>query len=112
MYRFRDNLGRSWHVQLDAPALARVQAMTGHDLRDGAAYARLTAEPAMLVRVLWCTCQPQADAAGVGPEDFGRSLAGRAVVGAAEALIAAATELFPPEVRRRYRRSVTTRKGR
>jgi hypothetical protein len=89
---FRDAAGRTWVIPTITYTLVQgVQQRMGANLWDlsGDVWGKLADTPELLVRVLWCLCEAQADRLGVEPEDFGRSLGGDVISHAVEALTAA-----------------------
>ena len=106
MHVFTDNAGRVWTASLNVATLKRVRALAGVDLasailvgRDGKVEAslleRLASDPALLVDALYALCKDEADRLGVSDEDFGRAMAGDAILAATDALLDEIVDFFP-----------------
>ena len=106
MHTFTDNAGRVWTANLNVATLKRVRALAGVDLasailveRDGRVEAslleRLASDPALLVDALYALCKDEADKLGVSDEDFGRAMAGDAILGTTDALLDEIVDFFP-----------------
>ena len=106
MHTFTDNAGRVWTANLNVATLKRVRALAGVDLasailveRDGRVEAslleRLASDPALLVDALYALCKDEADKLKVTDEDFGRAMAGDAILGATDALLDEIVDFFP-----------------
>ncbi len=105
MPHFTDSTGRTWRIVIDATSAQRVREATGVRLwpkPTPEVCFQLSRDPERIVRVLWCLVEPQAQALGVEPEQFGHDLGGDVIVQATDALCAALTKLFP----RRHRRAL------
>lgn len=91
MHRFRDLKGREWALEANFGSYGRVKAATGVKLYDIATENReclsqLT-DVLTLGQVLWSMVEPQAQAAGVGPEDFAGAFDGDVIESAYNALL-------------------------
>lgn len=111
MRSFTDNAGRVWTVAITVDSLRRVQALTGVQLLSavedqGALLGRLSSDPILLCDVLYAACKPQADAAKVSDEDFGRAMAGDAIEAATAALLEDLVDFFPLQRRTVFRRAL------
>lgn len=100
MPAFTDTTGRTWAVDIHVQSLKRVRSLLGVDLLtvldDGCQLlARLHDDPILLVDVLYAVCQPQAQAAGVCDEEFGRSMSGDALLQGTTALLESLSDFFP-----------------
>ena len=100
MHSFRDNAGRTWTVAINVAAVKRVRGLVGVDLYklidDGfKPLAALVSDPVQLADVLYCLCKDEADAKQVSDEDFGRALAGDAILLAADAFVEELIDFFP-----------------
>ena len=98
MKTFTDNAGRTWSLAVNVDSIKRVKSLLGVDLMesvDGKLLERLTSEPVLLCDVVYALVKPQADAAGVKDEDFGRSMAGDAIDVATQALLEDLVDFFP-----------------
>lgn len=100
MRSFKDTTGRLWTLEIHVAAVRRIKGLVAVDLmalvEDGCKpLAALTSDPCKLVDVLWCLVQPQAQAAGVSDEDFGRALGGDALYDATEAFTEELFDFFP-----------------
>ncbi len=92
MYAFTDRLGRPWRLDLNYQEVRRLTAAVGVNLLKvldpgDATLERLTGDIEFLVDLLWAIVAPQAAAAGVTDEDFGRALSGEILDEAADALV-------------------------
>lgn len=72
---FTDTAGRTWRVDVTAGLVAAHGAAALDRLDAGLRAGELRANARLLVEVLYGACEAQANAAGVGPEAFGRALA-------------------------------------
>ena len=98
MKTFTDNAARAWTIQVNVDALKRVKSLLEVDLMeavDGKLLERLLDEPVLLCDIIYALCKPQADAAGVKDEDFGRAMAGDAIDLATQALLEELVDFFP-----------------
>ncbi len=91
MGTFRDTLGRPWQIEINVTTLRRVKALVNVNLLEvleakGTLLGRLMFDPFLLCDVLFAICKPEADAAGVSDEDFGKGLAGDVLDAAFKAL--------------------------
>lgn len=106
MKSFKDNAGRDWTIGVNVDTIKRVRGLCTVDLLSAATsdlISRLRGDPVLLVDVLFAACQPQAKAAGVSDEDFGRAMAGDAIDLATEALLQELTDFFPNAKRQMIR---------
>lgn len=74
---FADREGRRWAIVVDLPALRRVHAMTGERMtaimtggRGSDALLSLISDEIRFSGVLWACLKPDAEAAGIGEEQF------------------------------------------
>ena len=98
MKTFTDNAARAWTIQVNVDALKRVKSLLEVDLMeavDGKLLQRMLDEPILLCDIIYALCKPQADAAGVKDEDFGRAMAGDAIDNATQALLEELVDFFP-----------------
>lgn len=98
MQTFKDTEGRNWTVVVNVQAVKRVKALLDIDLLEmieGKLLDRFIASPILLCDVIYALCKPQADAAGVKDEDFGRAMAGDAIDAATAAFLQAVVDFFP-----------------
>jgi hypothetical protein len=100
MHGFQDTTGRTWAVVINVAAVKRVRGLLNLDLYslvdDGfKPLAALVADPVRLADVLYCLCRDEAEARHVSDEDFGRALAGDALLHAADALVEELVDFFP-----------------
>jgi len=112
MAQFRDNNGRTWEVTVTTATLKRVKSLLhGVDLgkmaSNGTIYSALADDPILLCDLLYAVCKPEADAAGVSDEDFGRGMAGDAIDDATTALMEGLIDFFPKGRRNLYRKALT-----
>ena len=98
MKTFTDNAARAWTIQVNVDALKRVKSLLDVDLMeavDGKLLQRMLDEPILLCDIIYAMCKPQADAASVTDEDFGRAMAGDAIDNATQALLEELVDFFP-----------------
>ena len=98
MKTFTDNAARAWTIQVNVDALKRVKSLLDVDLMeavDGKLLQRMLDEPILLCDIIYALCKPQADAASVTDEDFGRAMAGDAIDNATQALLEELVDFFP-----------------
>jgi hypothetical protein len=91
MKLFKDSLGREWKLDGNFTSYGRVRDYTGVKLYDIATENRESlvqlTDPLTLGKVLWAMVEPQAEEAGITPEEFGEGFSGDAVTAAYDALI-------------------------
>jgi hypothetical protein len=98
MKTFADTAGRTWTVAINVDAIKRVRGLVDVNLLeivDGKLLERLVADPILLCDTVYAVCKPQADAAGVSDEDFGRSMGGDSIDLATTALLEELVGFFP-----------------
>lgn len=98
MKEFRDNVGRSWGVNINVDCIKRVRSLLEINLLDaveGKLLERLISDPILLCDCLFAICKPEADDKGVSDEDFGRAMAGDAIDNATTALLEGLVDFFP-----------------
>lgn len=103
---FRDKTGRTWALELNAPLIRKIQQTLGVNLVDLKAdpIGQIETDPLLFVDVLWMIVE--ADAGDVTDEEFGRALAGEAVIDAAGEAMAEAIVNFSPSGKRSLIRSL------
>lgn len=77
--KFKDEAGKEWSCRITVATVNRVREGAEVDLLgalQGDLVHRLGTDLELMARVLWCVCEPQADAAGISPEQFADLLAG------------------------------------
>ena len=90
MRQFKDNAGRTWTVDINVATLKRVRGLTGVDLMqviEGTLIEKLIRDPVLLCDVVYAVCKPEADAAKVSDEEFGKAMAGDALEAATQAVL-------------------------
>ncbi|HOD83737.1 MAG: hypothetical protein BWX88_05107 [Planctomycetes bacterium ADurb.Bin126] len=103
MKTFTDNANRTWTVSITVDSIKRVKGLLAVNLLDavgGDLLEKLVGDPVLLCDVVYALCKPQADQAGVGDEDFGRSMAGDAIERATTALLEDLVDFFPGQRRK------------
>ena len=105
MKSFKDNAGRTWTISIHVAAVKKLRGLLGIDLYSLVddrfqGLAKLLGDPVSLVDVIFVLCKEEADKLGVSDEDFGRDMAGDAILLASEAFVEELTDFFPdPRVR-------------
>jgi len=90
MRQFKDNAGRTWTVDINVATLKRVRGLTGVDLIqviEGTLIEKFIRDPVLLCDVVYAVCKPEADAAKVSDEEFGKAMAGDAIEAATGAVL-------------------------
>lgn len=90
MRQFKDNAGRTWTVDINVATLKRVRGLTGVDLMqiiEGTLIEKFIRDPVLLCDVVYAVCKPEADAAKVSDEEFGKAMAGDAIEAATGAVL-------------------------
>ena len=103
MKTFKDNVGRTWNLQINIDAIKRVRSLLDVNLLDavdGKLLERLCSDPVLLCDVLYALVKPEADSKNVTDEGFGRGMAGDAIEHATTALLEELTDFFPQARRR------------
>ena len=115
MKSFTDNAGRIWTVAVNVAALKRVRAICNVDLNaivemdeknnpSTKLLEQLSADPVLLVDVLYAVCKNEADAQGFTDEDFGRAMAGDVIDHATAALLDEIVNFFPEAKRQAFQK--------
>ena len=110
MKTFQDNESRNWELAVNVDAVKRVKAHLEVDLLEaveGNLLERLVGDPVLLCDVIYVICKPQAEAAGVSDEDFGRAMAGDAIDAATMALLEDLVDFFPRARRQVLQKALT-----
>ena len=99
MASFNDAEGRTWHLDLDLTTADEIKKTHGVDLIDPETFRETflrlaTGGTRLLVCVCYQLCHPQAEKAGVSPEEFGRAMKPKAVADAYVALKEAIADFF------------------
>ena len=110
MPTFQDNASRTWSVNFTVDDVKRMRQDMDFDLLEIFAggqtteslIMRLRGDPVLLVDLLYVVCQEQANNNNVSDEDFGRAMAGDAILHATNAFLEAAVN-FSPSPRDRAR---------
>ena len=93
MRQFKDNFGgagRTWTVDINVATLKRVRGLTGVDLMqviEGTLIEKFIRDPVLLCDVVYAICKPEADAAKISDEEFGKAMAGDAIEAATQAVL-------------------------
>ena len=90
MRQFKDNAGRIWTVDINVATLKRVRGLTGVDLMqviEGTLIEKFIRDPVLLCDAVYAVCKPEADAAKVSDEEFGKAMAGDAIEAATGAVL-------------------------
>lgn len=99
MKSFTDAKGRTWSVDINVATLQRVKGLTGVDLTKlidarGETFSKVVEDVFVMFDVLTALVQPQLDAQGMTPEQFGESLDETSLEAAVHALIEAVIDFF------------------
>jgi hypothetical protein len=102
---FIDFDDRVWQIEITIPDVARVKKLVDVNLLElvdvkGELFQRITGDVIFLCDLLYAICKPQADAANITDENFGRGLRGDALEKGLDALFLAVADFFPKERRR------------
>lgn len=103
MKTFKDSTGKEWQIDINVDAVKRVRSLVDVDLMDavsGKLAIELADDPIRLVDTVYALCKPQADAAGITDDAFGRAMAGDAIDSATTALLEELVGFFPRHRRR------------
>lgn len=98
MKTFTDNTGLAWRLVINVDTIKRVRGLIDIDLIEaveGKLLERLASDPILLCDVVYAVCKPDADAANISDEDFGRAMAGDAIDNATTALLEELVDFFP-----------------
>lgn len=115
MKTFADETGRTWEVAINVTAVKRLRAHLGLDLlamvesEKMAGLADFLADPVRVADALYVLCLDQCKASTppVSDEDFGRAMAGDAIVAGAAAIASELADFFPsPRVRAALRATI------
>jgi len=114
MKTFKDNADRTWTLSINVDAIKRARSLASVDLLavldDGCKLlAQLHDDPILLVDTLYAICKPDAERLGVSDVDFGRAMAGDAILHAAEALFADLIDFFPDAQKRKTARDLLSK---
>jgi hypothetical protein len=113
---FHDTAGRTWSVNLNVYVVGQLRKQLDVDIykisdEKMALLQRILGDPCLLVDILFCICEDQAEKQQVTAEQFGRSFAGDVLEQAATAFVEAVVDFFPdPKVRERLRAVMQTGK--
>lgn len=102
MAAFKDQQGRDWILEVVPPVIAAVRRECDVDLVNLERIGELS-DPVKLVDVLYIMCRQQCEQRQIDAEQFGRSIAGESYQNAADALLAAIADFFPPRKRSQLR---------
>ena len=73
--KIKDRHGRIWRLEFDEAAIERISIQTSFPLTNASGNRKAILDgfgrdPAQLIEVLYASCQPQAEARDVTPEEF------------------------------------------
>ena len=110
MKSFTDRQGRSWTIEINYTSLRRVKGATDVDLTKivdpkSNVIGQLTDDPFVLFDCLVALLQPQLEAKGITPEQFGEALDEESGDNASMALLEAIIDFFPEGKRTLLRRA-------
>lgn len=100
MKSFRDTTSREWLVQINTAAIKRCRNLLQVDLLsvlddECRLLAQLHDDPVLLVDVLYCLCQPEAETRQITDEQFGQAFSGDVLLNAHTALLEELRDFFP-----------------
>lgn len=129
MPSFKDNKGRIWSIELDAPTVQKVRRDTcgisgcrhrpltnsqceGVDLWDmsGKSFQKMDFDTVLMVDVLWLICEEQAIAKDISEADFAQGLRGDVLPEATATMLKASVESLDPIKRQFLERAAATRR--
>ena len=102
MRQFSDKTGRLWTIELTIGNVVRVRKRDPRfdlldpvkDINGTPLQVVLTTDPAEFYELLWLLCEPQLEAAGIGPVQFGESLTAENIIKAQIAFVGEWTDFF------------------
>ncbi len=102
MTKFKDNLGKSWSIELTVGSARRMKELISVDIMqiiDGdALLVRINRDPALVCDMLYCICKPQADERKIDDQAFGELIGGfDIIIAARKALFEEIVNFFPAE---------------
>lgn len=106
---FKDNKGRTWTIEINIATVRRVRSMLTVNLLEavsGKLIERLQSDVILCVDIIYVLCKKEADALGVGDEDFGTALAGDALNDAVDAFLEELADFFPAGERAALRKTI------
>ena len=100
MKTFKDNLGRSWLVDVNVTGIKRVRDLIRIDLYkvlddEARLLHDLLADPVLLIDTVYVLCKDQCDRESLSGVRVGEAMGGDALEGAGEALLNAIVDFFP-----------------
>jgi hypothetical protein len=99
---FQDTQGRAWEVTVNYGAMRRVRDSLSVNLMElvgGPLLERVTADPVLLIDILYWVLKPQADERKITPDDFAEIFDGDSVYAASMALRESVINFFPKDKR-------------
>jgi hypothetical protein len=113
MRTFKDNVPREWQVAINVTSIKRVRDLAKYDLlsvsKTSNPLTELAADPVKLCDVLYCLVKADADKLNVTDEDFGRAMAGDALLAGYNALAEELVDFSQsPQARANQKRVLTT----
>jgi len=112
MQSFKDSTGRAWNLSIDVGAVKRIRDLLKVDLMDaisdsGRLLMKLDGDPCLLVDIIYVLCKPEADAANITDEDFGRAMIGDVIDSATAAFLEELANFFPGRRRTLLKKAVS-----
>lgn len=99
--KFTDSTGTVWDLSLNVNVVKRVKALFGVDLSDLGSISSIGNDLSTLVDVIYGIVKPVADTQNISPDAFAERFAdGETCERAAESLLEAITNFFPPQKRK------------
>ena len=98
MQSFKDTNGKVWNIRLDGPLIKELRSVLKFDLLADDGFAKLDADPVLLIDTLYLLCRGQAP--GIKEEDFCAAIGDGDVLEAAEKALEVAYLNFSPPKKR------------
>jgi hypothetical protein len=95
MRSFKDSEGLDWKIALNGWQLKKLKEQLDFDARDPESILKASADPCLLVNVLYVLCESQATERGISDQQFGESMDADAIENATEAYLQETTDFFP-----------------
>ncbi len=90
MKTFKDLAGREWSLSINGTSAEKLRDTIQVDVMgalDGTLSTKILADPFLLIKIIYCLCQTQAEKLGITREGFGEAIGGQAIDDATTALL-------------------------